>query len=139
MSRKLSLEIDPRVEELNAITAAVEQFGDAERWPPDMIFQINLVIEELGLNIMTHGKTKELGKIEITLTADGESLTVEIVDNGHPFDPTSEAPEPDLDVELGERTIGGLGIHIVRSLVDSLRYRRQGGKNHVTLVKERVR
>ncbi|MDE2926269.1 MAG: ATP-binding protein [Acidobacteriota bacterium] len=139
MSRKLSLEIDPRVEELSVITAAVEQFGDAERWPSDMIFQINLVIEELGLNIMTHGKTEELEKIEITLTAEGESLTVEIVDNGHPFDPTSEAPEPDLDVELGERTIGGLGIHIVRSLVDNLRYRRQGGRNHVTLVKERVR
>ncbi len=139
MSRKLSLEIDPRVEELSVITAAVEQFGDAEKWPSDMIFQINLVIEELGLNIMTHGKTKNLEKIEITLTAEGESLTVEIVDNGHPFDPTSEAPEPDLDVELGERTIGGLGIHIVRSLVDNLRYRRQGGRNHVTLVKERVR
>ena len=139
MSRKLSLKIDPRVEELSVITAAVEQFGDAERWPPDTVFQINLVIEELGLNIMTHGKTKDLEKIEITLTADGESLTVEIVDNGHPFDPTSEAPEPDLDVELGERTIGGLGIHIVRSLVDSLRYRRQGGRNHVTLVKEQVR
>lgn len=139
MSRQLSLEIDPRVEELSVITAAVEQFGDAEKWPPDMIFQINLVIEELGLNIMTHGKTKDLEKIEIKLTAEGESLTVEIVDNGHPFDPTSEAPEPDLDVELGERTIGGLGIHIVRSLVDNLRYRRQGGRNHVTLVKERVR
>lgn len=139
MSRKLSLEISPRVEELSVITAAVEQFGDAEKWPSDMIFQINLVIEELGLNIMTHGKTKDLEKIEITLTAEGESLTVEIVDNGHPFDPTSEAPEPDLDVELGERTIGGLGIHIVRSLVDNLRYRRQGGRNHVTLVKERVR
>ncbi len=139
MSRKLSLEIDPRVEELSVITAAVEQFGDAEQWPPDTIFQINLVIEELGLNIMTHGKTRDLEKIEITLTAEGESLTIEIVDNGHPFDPTSEAPEPDLDVELEERSIGGLGIHIVRSLVDNLRYRRRGGRNHVTLVKERVR
>lgn len=138
MSRKLSLEIDPRVEELSAITAAVEQFGDAEKWPPDMVFQINLVIEELGLNIMTHGKSEDLEKIEITLTAEGESLTIEIVDNGHPFDPTREAPEPDLDVELGERPIGGLGIHIVRNLVDNLRYRRQGGRNHVTLVKERV-
>lgn len=139
MSRKLSLEIDPRVEELSAITAAVEQFGDAEKWPSDMVFQINLVIEELGLNIMTHGKSEDLEKIEITLTAEGESLIIEIVDNGHPFDPTREAPEPDLDVGLRERAIGGLGIHIVRNLVDNLRYRRQGGRNHVTLVKERVR
>ena len=71
MSRKLFLEIDPRVDELNTITAAVEQFGDAERWPPDTVFQINLVIEELGLNIMTHGKNEALEKIEITLTAKG--------------------------------------------------------------------
>ncbi len=139
MSRKLSLEIDPRVEELSTITAAIEQFGDAEQWPPDMVFQINLVIEELGLNIMTHGKSEDLEKIEIMLTAEGESLTIEIVDNGRPFDPTSDAPEPDLSSELGERSIGGLGVHIVRSLVDSLCYRRQGGRNHVTLVKERVR
>ena len=139
MSRKLFLEIAPRVEELSTITAAVEQFGDAERWPPDVIFQINLVIEELGLNIMTHGKNEELEKIEITLTAEGESLTIDIVDNGRPFDPTSDAPAPDLDSELGERSIGGLGVHIVRSLVDHVLYRRQGASNHVTLVKEQVR
>ena len=107
MSRKLSLEIDPRVEELSTITAAIEQFGDAEQWPPDMVFQINLVIEELGLNIMTHGKSEDLEKIEIMLTAEGESLTIEIVDNGRPFDPTSDAPEPDLSSELGERSIVG--------------------------------
>ncbi len=139
MSRKLSLEIEPSVEELSTITAAVEQFGDAEQWPPDLVFQINLVIEELGLNIMTHGMSEDLEKIEITLTVEGESLTIEIVDNGRPFDPTSDAPEPDLDSGIGERSIGGLGVHIVRSLMDSLCYRRQGGRNHVTLVKERVR
>ncbi len=139
MSRKLSLEIEPSVEELSTITAAVEQFGDAEQWAPDLVFQINLVIEELGLNIMTHGMSEDLEMIEITLTAEGESLTIEIVDNGRPFDPTSDAPEPDLDSGIGERSIGGLGVHIVRSLMDSLCYRRQRGKNHVTLVKERVR
>ena len=139
MSRKLSLEIEPRVEELSTITVAVEQLGDAEQWAPDLVFQINLVIEELGLNIMTHGKSEDLEKIEITLTAEEKSLTIEIVDNGRPFDPTSDAPEPDLDSGIGERSIGGLGVHIVRSLMDSLCYRRQGGKNHVTLVKERVR
>ncbi len=139
MSRKLSLEIEPSVEELSTITAAVEQFGDAEQWAPDLVFQINLVIEELGLNIMTHGMSEDLEKIGITLTAEGESLTIEIVDNGRPFDPTSDAPEPDLNSEIGERSIGGLGVHIVRSLMDSLCYRRQGGRNHVTLVKERVR
>lgn len=139
MNRKLSLEIRPIIEELGTITAAVEEFGDAEQWPPALVFQVNLVIEELGLNIMTHGKNKELEKIEIALTAEGDSLTIEIVDNGRPFDPLNDAPEPDLDSGIGERSIGGLGVHIVRTLMDELHYRRRGGRNHVTLVKEGIR
>lgn len=139
MNRKLSLEIRPIIEELGTITAAVEKFGDEEQWPPGLVFQVNLVIEELGLNIMTHGKNKELEKIEIALTAEGDSLIIEIVDNGRPFDPLKDAPEPDLDSGIGERSVGGLGVHIVRTLMDELHYRRQGGRNHVTLVKERIR
>ena len=139
MSRKLCLEIEPDVEELSTIAVAVEEFGNAEQWPLDLVFQINLVIEELGVNIMTHGRGEGLEKIKITLTAEGESLTIEITDNGRPFDPTRDAPEPELSSELGERNIGGLGVHIVRSFMDSFSYRRQDGRNRVTLVKERVR
>ena len=50
LSGKLSLKIEPRAEELDTITAAVEEFGDAEEWPGALIFRVNLVLEELGLN-----------------------------------------------------------------------------------------
>lgn len=136
MSGKLSLRVEPRAEELDTITAAVEEFGDAEKWPPDLVFRINLVLEELGLNIINHGRTDDLGEIEITLTSGPESITIEIVDNGRPFDPLKDAPEPDLDSSVKDRAVGGLGVYLVRTMMDSLHYRRDGGRNHVTLVKE---
>ena len=139
MSGKLSLRVEPRAEELDTITAAVEEFGDAEKWPPDVVFRINLVLEEVGLNIINHGRTDDLGEIEITLTSGPESITIEIVDNGRPFDPLKDAPEPDLDSSVKDRAVGGLGVYLVRTMMDSLHYRRDGGRNHLTLVKELAR
>ena len=137
MSRKLSLKVRPRAEELDTITVAVEEFGDAEQWPPDLIFRVNLVLEEVGLNIINHGRTDDLHEIEITLTSEAESLTIEIVDNGRPFDPLTDAPEPDLDSGVAERAVGGLGVYLVRTMMDELHYRRDGRRNYLTLVKGR--
>lgn len=136
MSGKLSLKVQPRTEELETITAAVEAFGDAEKWPADLVFRINLVLEELGLNIINYGGTDDLGEIEITLTSGPESLTIEIVDNGRPFDPLTDAPEPDLESSVKDRAVGGLGVYLVRTMMDKLHYRRDGGRNYLTLVKE---
>lgn len=138
MSGKLLLRVDPRVEELETITAAVKEFGEAERWPADLIFQVELVLEELGLNVINHGKSEGLQQIEIRLTSEAEALTIEIVDSGVPFDPLTDAPRPDLESGVRERAVGGLGLHLVRSMMDELDYRREGGKNHLTLVKERA-
>lgn len=136
MSRKLALQVEPRAEELNTITAAVEEFGDAEKWPPELIFRVNLVLEELGLNIINYGRTDDLHEIEITLTSEPGSLTIEIVDNGRPFDPLTDAPPPDLDSGVAERAVGGLGVYLVRTMMDKMHYRRDGGRNYLTLVKE---
>ena len=138
MSGKLLLRVDPRVEELETITAAVKEFGEAEQWPADLIFQVELVLEELGLNVINHGKSEGLQQIEIRLTSEAKALTIEIVDSGVPFDPLTDAPRPDLESGVQERAVGGLGVHLVRSMMDELDYRREEGKNHLTLVKERI-
>ncbi len=138
MSGKISLKVEPRAEELDTITAAVEEFGDAEQWPSDLIFRVNLVLEEVGLNIINHGRTEDLHEIEITLTSVPESITIEIEDNGRPFDPRKDAPEPDVETGVAERSIGGLGVYLVRTMMDELHYRREGGRNCLTLVKGRV-
>ena len=139
MSGTLSLKIEPRAEELDTITAAVEEFADAEQWPFDLVYRVNLVLEEMGLNIINHGRTDDLDQIEITLTSEPELLTIEIVDNGRPFDPLKDAPAPDLDSGVAERPVGGLGVYLVRTMMDELHYRRDGGRNYLTLVKERAK
>ena len=139
MSGKLSLKVEPRAEELDAITAAVEEFADAERWPFELVYRVNLVLEEVGLNIINHGRTDDLNEIEINLTSKPESLTIEIVDNGRPFNPLKDAPEPDLDSGIADRAVGGLGVHLVRTMMDEMHYRRDGGRNYLTLVKERAK
>ena len=137
MSAKLSLKVKPNVDELKTITAAVEKFGETEQWPSDLVFKINLVLEELGLNIMNYGNDENLSDIEIMLTSEEDVLTIEIVDSGRPFDPLNDAPEPDLDAVLEDRPVGGLGLYLVRTMMDDLRYRRENDKNYLTLAMRR--
>ena len=79
----------------------------------------------------------EVSGIEISLSSEEEAITIEITDDGEPFDPLNDAAEPDLTSPLGERRVGGLGLYLVRSMVDELHYRREQGKNHLVLMKRR--
>ena len=137
MSAKLSLKILTEPSELDHIFTAVEELGEKEAWSPGLVFRVNLALEELGLNIMNHGHDEGTHEIEIDLISDADSLTIEIRDDGKPFDPLNDAPTPDLDSPVGVRTPGGLGVHLVRTMMDELSYRREQGKNHVTLVSRR--
>ena len=138
MSGQLKLKVETDPSELERITAAVEDIGQRENWPAQFVFRVNLVLEELGLNIMNYGHEEGLHEFDITLTSDEDVLTIEIIDDGRPFDPLSEAPEPDLDASVDDRQVGGLGIHLVRTMVDEMSYRREQDKNHLTLVTRKV-
>ena len=63
---------------------------------------------------------------------------IEISDDGQPFNPLKDAPKPDLEAALEDRPIGGLGIHLVLTMMDEMHYRRENERNHLTLVKRRV-
>ena len=142
MNPNLSLKIKAKREELDRITAAIEDLGGRENWSPDLVFRVNLVLEELGLNIMDHGRLDDgdgsLHEIEITLTSEEDALVIQITDDGIPFDPLNDAPPPDLDGPIEDRLEGGLGVHLVRTMMDEMRYRRDRGKNHLTLVTQRL-
>ncbi len=137
MSATISLNLAPKVEELKRLYEAVESLGEQEEWPPSLIFQVNLVLEELGINIMNYGETADDQEIIVCLTSKKDALTINISDAGKPFNPLTEGPVPDVTKELEERSIGGLGVHLVRTLMDELYYRREGDRNHLTLVKHR--
>lgn len=135
MSATISLNLAPEIDELKRLYEAVESLGEQEEWPPGLIFQVNLALEELGINIMNYGETAE--EILVSLASDEDSITIIISDAGKPFNPLTEGPEPDITQELDERPIGGLGVYLVRTLMDELHYRREGDRNHLTLVKHR--
>ena len=138
MSAQRSLLIANELDELQKINAAIEELAEEENWSPDVTFQIGLAVEELGVNIVNYGYEDDKDhEIRIVISSEDEAITIEIEDDGHAFNPLSDAPEPDLDAEVEDRTVGGLGIHLVRTMMDEVHYQRQQNKNCLTLVKRR--
>ena len=138
MSAQRSLLIANELDELRKVNAAIEEFAEEENWSPDLTFQIGLAVEELGVNIVNYGHDDDKAhEIKIVISSEDEAITIEIEDDGNAFNPLQDAPEPDLDAEVEDRTVGGLGIYLVRTMMDEVRYERQQNKNCLTLVKRR--
>jgi len=138
MKVKRSLCIASDLSELERLHDAVAELGEAGDWPPDLVYQVDLVLEELIVNTVNYGYDDDARhEIEVTLTSDEDVFTVEIIDDGHAFNPLSDGPEPDLDAGIEDRPIGGLGIHLMRVMMDDVHYRREQNKNHLTLIKRR--
>ena len=112
-----------------------ERFGAAERLTDDEVMGINLVLDEVVTNIIDYGyDDADRHEIRVTMTCEGNVLTIEVDDDARAFDPLA-APPPDLDLPLEERPIGGLGIHIVRSVMNDVEYQRRDGHNILTMRK----
>jgi len=139
VSATLSLTIRTARDELDRINAAVDSLAEQDDWPADLVFRVRLVLEEWNLNVMDHGHDDDTHEIDIELTSDTDEVTIEIVDGGKPFDPLHDAPAPDLTSAVGERRVGGLGVHFMRELMDEVLYKRESGKNHLKLVTRKVR
>ncbi len=139
MSAQRALYIATELDELRKVNAAIEELAAEENWAPDVTFQIGLAIEELGVNIVNYGHDDDTNhEIRIVISSNNEAITIEIEDDGHAFNPLCDAPEPDLNSAVEDRTVGGLGIHLVRSMMDEVHYQRQQNKNCLTLVKRRI-
>ncbi len=138
MSASRTLRVRNRIEEFPGVSETVEALGQEEDWPPDVSYAIVLALEEVATNVVRHGGGEQgTSEIEIEVVSTDEEVRVEVRDSGKPFDPFHDAPEPDIDAALEDRKIGGLGVHFVRVLMDEASYRREDGRNHVTLVKRR--
>ena len=137
MSETLTLKFETRIEELLRLQDEIEQMGEREDWDPAMVFHVNLAVEELAMNIMTYAHSAGLHEFEVILKSEPDHLTIDIWDDGSPFDPLTEAPQPDLDASLEDRRVGGLGIYFAETLMDEMRYKREDGRNHLTLIKRR--
>ena len=137
MSATLDLTVETRIEEMERMAAAIEELGEEEDWPPTLTFQVNLALEELWLNVVNYGHEGGRHEVFIRLVSEDDSLTIEITDDGKPFNPLADAPVPDTDEDLDHRHIGGLGVYLVKTMMDELEYKREEGRNHLTMVKRR--
>jgi serine/threonine-protein kinase RsbW len=114
----------------------VENFARRHDLPQIERSRLLLVLEELFTNVVKYGRAGDAAAktIGVSLTLKAQELMIEFTDDGPPFDPLL-APSPDLDRPIADRPIGGLGLHILRSLVDQARYRREGDRNHLVLLR----
>lgn len=139
MENQLRLRIKNAFTAIPAATEAASRWLAARNASPAVDYLANLAIEELTTNLIKYGYD-DAGEhlIEFELNLTDSELVLVMTDDGHPFNPI-EQPEPDLNLPIEERPIGGLGIHLVRKMVDDIEYHRQDGKNRLTLRKSLVR
>jgi len=134
----ITIRIRTDLQELERLNRVVRQFGELHEIPGRALYAMNLAIDELVTNALVYGyddpKDRE---IVVRLDVSPNSLQARVTDDGREFDPRT-APVPKLDTNLEERQLGGLGIHLVRSLMDRLDYAREDGKNVLT-VSKRIR
>lgn len=100
---------------------------------PKRIMHIQLAVEEAIVNIFKYAYEIPPGEVLVRTWREKEEFTIVFVDEGIPFDPLS-VEEPDLKTEIEERGVGGLGIFLIRRIMDEVYYRREDGKNILGMV-----
>lgn len=129
----LSLSLRNHASEVSRLVDRLEAFGAEAGLPPDVTFRLTLSLDEIVCNVIRHGYDDDADhQITVTLDVAGGIVTATVEDDGAPFDPR-EAPLPDLDAPLAQRQVGGLGMHLVRATMDSVDYRRDAGRNVLTV------
>ena len=132
------LDVKPQVGEVPRLIDWIGSCCAGEGVAEDVTFKLTLAVEEAVINVINHAfeGLPPPHSIAVRLDIAAQSATAEIIDNGRPFDPTS-APDPDLSLPLERRCPGGLGIHLMRGMMDRLNYRRSAGSNILRLEKAR--
>jgi sigma-B regulation protein RsbU (phosphoserine phosphatase) len=136
MTSKHSLTLPNDIETIPQLNEFIDTVAEEIGLDMSLTMSLNLAIEEAVVNVMEYAYPEgEQGNVDIEVIADERWLTFIISDNGIPFDPTTQK-DADTTLSAEERPIGGLGIFLVRQLMDSINYQRKDGKNILTLSKK---
>jgi anti-sigma regulatory factor (Ser/Thr protein kinase) len=136
MNEPLQLRLRNSFEAIPPANEAVTQWLESRHAPPAACYLANLAIEELVTNCVKYGyEDNQEHVIEINLSVADGQMTLTISDDGLAFNPL-EAPEPDTNLPLEARPVGGLGLHLVRKLADHMSYERHEGRNRLTVIKD---
>ena len=131
----ITIRLPVEVKEIERLNSVVRRFGELHEVPSRFLYAVNLALDEVVTNTILYGFDNPMGQeLTIQLLASNNEVIAQLLDEGREFNPMN-VPTPKLDAPLQERELGGLGLHLVRSLMDRMDYRRDGTKNVLTLVK----
>jgi anti-sigma regulatory factor (Ser/Thr protein kinase) len=131
----LELSLANRSSELQRLASELERFAKTHRITESDAHALSLALDEVITNTISYGyDDQDTHQILVRVTSANGRLSAEVEDDGRPFNPLT-APQPDVTSPLEDRPVGGLGIHLVRSLMEQVEYRRESGKNHLIMSK----
>ncbi len=130
--RLLDYRFEAKTEAIPALATAVEEALPAM---PILACSVNLCLEELVSNTILYGYQGVAGEIEISIDRCGNTLEIHYCDYAPPFDPFTEVPPPNLEASLEDRAIGGLGIHLIRQMMDRIQSWHTPEGNRIHLIK----
>ena len=130
-----SFELESDLSELKSLRQYLNNYGKVTGLSEACLFDINVCLDEIFTNIVSYGFTDELTHlITFAIKKVGDELIIDVEDDGVPFNPL-EAKDPMVPEDLIHLKIGGLGIHLVKKLTNQVCYKREQGKNKLTLNK----
>lgn len=133
---RVDVAITNDVAELERLATLVDEFIETHGMPEKLAFNLNVCLDELITNIISYGYDDEgPHQIDVSFIFDGRELITEIHDDAKEYNPFIDAPEPDLDLDVDDRPIGGLGVFLVKEFMDGTDYRHDAGRNVTTLRK----
>lgn len=129
------LQLVNQVSKLQEIADFLEVLGDVWQLQPGLVMSLNLVLEEAFTNVVFYAwNDNQEHLIDLEFEKNDDVLTITLSDEGREYDPTSKE-EPDIDLPVEERSVGGLGIYLIRKIMDSVEYQRKGERNFLIMTK----
>jgi serine/threonine-protein kinase RsbW len=129
------LRINNQIDELTRVAVFLEELGEDWGLSMPLTFSLNLVLEEALTNTILYGFDDESKhSIEICFKKTGDQLSISIIDDGHAYDPTLRA-DPDITLPAEDRPVGGLGIFLIKKIMDTVEYQRNENRNYLILTK----
>ena len=130
------LRLKNQMQELERVNQFVEEICDELNLGMELQLNLNLVMEEMVVNVISYAYPEgKVADIELVAESDGKELTFVLSDQGKEFDPTLREAA-DMDVNPAERDLGGMGIYIVKNIMNEVSYQRLEGKNLLTMKKD---
>ncbi len=130
------ISVPATLEHLPRLVEAASDCAREQNLPAERIADVELAVEETVANVCHYAYGDERGEMSLSCAISDRGFVIEVADSGRPFD-LFTVPPPDLTQDIMEREPGGLGVFLIRKVMDRVEYRREGGRNVLTLLVEK--